>query len=154
MRERAIMAVAILFAGVLPGTPSAWAADDPADMIRTALELWRDDFNARRSDRICDLFAPDLRYDFQGLPEQDFGRLCDRLRRVLGNNSQSYRYGLVIKETIVSGDLAVVCLTWTSTFTNENGRQVTEDEPGLDVFRRHEDGTWRIVRYMAYPADP
>jgi hypothetical protein len=30
---------------------------------------------------------------------------------------------------------------------------VTETkEPGLDVFRRQPDGTWRISRYMAYEA--
>jgi hypothetical protein len=45
------------------GTRSS-ADDDPATVIRAALERWRDDFNEGRADHICDLFAHDLRYDF------------------------------------------------------------------------------------------
>ncbi|MCX5479048.1 hypothetical protein OSH08_08530 [Kaistia geumhonensis] len=27
-------------------------------------------------------------------------------------------------------------------------------EPGIDIFRKEADGRWRIIRYMAYEADP
>lgn len=129
------------------------AAEDPAAIIRTALEQWRDDFNARRAAHICDLFAPDLRYDFQGLPEQTYPLLCARLHRALANTTQSIHYGLSIKEVIVSDRLAIVRLTWISTVTDEGGNPVTHDETGLDVFGRQPDGSWKIIRYIAYPAD-
>ncbi len=74
------------------------AADDPAADIRAALERWRADFNARRAAHICDLFAPDLRYDFQGLPEQNYTLLCDRLHRALADHTKSIQYGLAMKE--------------------------------------------------------
>jgi steroid delta-isomerase len=128
-------------------------AEDPAAIIRTALEQWRDDFNARRAEHICDLFALDLRYDFQGLPEQTYPMLCDRLHRALSNTARSIHYGLKIKEIIVSDRIAVVRLTWISTDTDEGGQQVTHDETGLDVFGRQSDGNWKIIRYIAYPAD-
>jgi ketosteroid isomerase-like protein len=139
---------AIAFAGL----SSVAVAEDPAAIIRTALEQWRDDFNARRAAHICDLFAPDLRYDFQGLPEQTYPLLCDRLHRALANPAQSIHYGLTIKEIIVSGRIAIVRLTWIST-TEEGGEQVTHDEIGLDVFGRQSDGSWKIIRYIAYPAN-
>ena len=152
-RRAAFLAALALVASAC-GSSRSSAADDPASMIRAALERWRDDFNAGRADHICDLFAHDLRYDFQGLPEQDYTLLCDRLHRALADPTQSYHYGLRIKEIIVAGDLAVVRLTWTSTFTDKDGRKSTEEEPGLDVFGRQSDGEWKIVRYMAYPASP
>jgi uncharacterized protein (TIGR02246 family) len=130
------------------------AADDPAADIRRALEQWRADFNARRAEHICDLFAPDLRYDFQGLPEQNYTQICDRLHRALADHTKSFQYGVDIKEIIVSGSLAVARLTWSSTVTGSDGRSTTNDEPGLDVFQRQPDGRWRIIRYMAYPAHP
>lgn len=130
------------------------AADDPAADIRAALEQWRADFNARRTAHICDLFAPSLRYDFQGLPEQNYTLLCDRLQRVLTNHTKSFQYEIDIKEVITSGALAVVRLTWISTVTGSDGRSTTHDETALDVFQRQRGGSWKIIRYIAYPANP
>jgi ketosteroid isomerase-like protein len=147
----ALTAIAIAVLPCLSGAKTA--AEDPAAIIRAALEQWRDDFNARRAAHICDLFAPDLRYDFQGLPEQTYPLLCERLHRALTNTAQSIHYGLTIKEIIVSDRLAIVRLTWISTVTDAGGKQATHDETGLDVFGREADGSWKIIRYIAYPAD-
>jgi ketosteroid isomerase-like protein len=153
MTNAQLMAVA---AALLPGTiayaTQTSAADAPQAVIQAALEHWRDDFNARRPDHICDLFATDLRYDFQGLPEQNHAQLCARLHRALANQSQTFHYDLRIKEIIVSGDLAVARLTWISTLTDTSAHRETEEEPGLDVFGRQSDGGWKIIRYIAYPA--
>ncbi len=130
------------------------AANDPSADIRAALEQWRADFNARRTAHICDLFAPSLRYDFQGLPEQNYTLLCDRLHRALADHTKSLQYRLDIKEVITSGALAVVRLTWISTVTGSDGRSTTDDETGLDVFQRQRGGSWKIIRYIAFPANP
>lgn len=135
----------------LPGTLNAAAVNnDPASTIRSALEQWRVDFNARRAAHICDLFAPDLRYDFYGAPERTYPLLCARLRHALADTTQSLRYDLKIKEIIISGDLAIVRLTWRSTLT-KSGKQESNDETGLDVFGHQPDGSWKIIRYIAYP---
>ena len=151
MKRRAL---AILFAGcwVLTGLP---AAADPAaeKAIRDALAKWTDDFNARDATRICDLFAPDLRYDFRGQPERDFAAMCSGLKRTLADRSKTLTYSFDIKEIIVSADMAIVRLVWTSRVSQAGSGQVVETkEPGLDVFRRQSEGTWRISRYMAYEA--
>ncbi len=134
----------------LGGGATARAGDDPAVAIRSALQQWRADFNARRAAHICDLFAPSLIYDFQGLPEQNYPLLCARLHRALADPTRSFQYGLRIKEVLVSGSLAVVRLTWISTVTPPGGTGTTTDEPGLDVFQRQADGAWQIIRYIAY----
>ncbi|HEX7912383.1 MAG TPA: nuclear transport factor 2 family protein [Paraburkholderia sp.] len=144
---------AIAVAALSSVSSAKTVANDPAAIVRSALEQWRDDFNARRAAHICDLFAPDLRYDFQGLPEQTYPLLCERLHRALADTTQSIHYGSTIKEIIVSGRLAIVRLTWTSTLTDAGGKQVTHDETGLDVFGRQADGSWKIIRYIAYPAE-
>jgi steroid delta-isomerase len=144
---------AALFAAVLliaAGPGAARAADDPAADIRAALEHWRLDFNARRAAHICDLFAPGLLYDFQGLPEQTYPLLCARLHRALADRTKSFQYGLRIKEVILGRSLAVVRLTWISTVTPSGGQGKTTNEPGLDVFERQADGQWQIIRYLAY----
>jgi len=135
-------------------SPAAAQSDSGAEKaIRDSLSKWTRDFNARDATRICDLFAPDLRYDFRGTPERDYKAMCDALHRALGDPSKKLTYSFDIKEIIVSGDMAIVRLVWTSKLSNAGSAQVIETrEPGLDVFRRQPDGTWRISRYMAYEA--
>ncbi|WP_183081362.1 DUF4440 domain-containing protein [Paraburkholderia fungorum] len=145
-----IALVGVLLSALPCALNAATVSDDPARTIRSALEQWRVDFNARRAAHICDLFAPDLRYDFYGAPERTYPLLCARLHHALADTTQSLRYGLKIKEIIVSGDLAIVRLTWRSTLTR-NGKQESNDETGLDVFGHQPDGSWKIIRYIAYP---
>jgi steroid delta-isomerase len=135
-------------------TATARAEADAETAIRAALEQWRQDFNVRKAEHICDLFAPELLYDFQGLPEQNYTLLCDRLHKALASETPNITYGLRIKEVIVSGDLAVVRLTWISTVTEADGASATGDEQGLDVFAKQADGSWKIIRYIAYPERP
>jgi uncharacterized protein (TIGR02246 family) len=142
---------AMLAALVWLVAPQVGAETGPETAIRAALEQWRQDFNARKSAHICDLFATELLYDFQGLPEQNYQLLCDRLHKALASKTPNITYGLRIKEVIVSGDLAVVRLTWISTVTAADGASETDDEQGLDVFAKQADGSWKIIRYIAYP---
>jgi steroid delta-isomerase len=46
--------------------------------------------------------------------------------------------------------MAVVRLTWTSTVTGGQEGDVKSVEPGMDIFRRQPDGSWKIMRYLAY----
>jgi ketosteroid isomerase-like protein len=153
VRASRLVSTLLVVLAISAGSTGLRATDAPFANIRAALEQWCADFNARRATHICDLFAPSLRYDFQGLPEQNYALLCDRLHRVLADHTKSFQYGLHIKEVIMSGSLAVVRLTWISTVTSD-GHSTTGEEPGLDVFQRQRDGSWKIIRYMAYPTNP
>ena len=53
---------------------------------------------------------------------------------------------------MVWGELSVVRLIWTLTVVARDARATeTIEEPGIDVFRRQPDGSWKISRYLAYP---
>jgi len=146
-RSILIPILAITFSAPAP----AAAEDDAQAAIRRALLQWTADFNARRADKVCDLFEPGLMYDFQGLPEQSFDDICPRLKRALGDDTRSWTYAQPdIKEILVFGDMAVVRFTWTSTVMGGSGGEVKSVEPGMDIFRRQSDGSWKIMRYMAY----
>jgi steroid delta-isomerase len=144
---------AMLLALTLIAPPlHAAAAERAEDAIRAALQKWTQDFNGGNAEAVCQLFAPDLRYDFRGYPERGYRDICARLQRSLGDASKTYAYALDIREILVSGDLAVVRLAWTLTVTLPNGQAVTSVEPGMDVFRKDQDGSWKIIRYIAYEA--
>ena len=150
-RSLAIAAAAALLGGAV--APLSAQSDDKAERtIRAALSKWTSDFNARDASRICDLFAPDLVYDYRGFPERDYPTLCGLLHRSLADPTRTFSYALDIKEIIVSGDMAVVRLVWTLKVTSAGAKTEDSREPGLDVFRRQSDGSWKIARYIAYAA--
>jgi len=134
----------------------ALAADDDSaavqNQIRVALEKWKLDFNAGDASQVCALFAPDLISNFRGEPEDTYNSLCANMQAALTDPAKSYHYDLEIKEILVSGDLAVVRLVWTMKVHPKDAAssEVTTREPGMDIFRRQPDGSWKISRYMAY----
>jgi len=143
----------MLLALTLFASPLRAAAETTAqDEIRATLAKWTEEFNAGNAQVVCSLFSPELRYDFRGYPERGYRDVCSRLLRSLADASKRYAYGLDIREIIVSGDIAVVRLVWTLTVTPPTGQTVTSIEPGMDVFRREPDGSWKIIRYLAYEA--
>lgn len=142
---------ALMAAALAISPAAAQSADPPEDAIRAALLRWTADFNARKSAAICDLFAPDLRYDYRGQPERGYRDICDLLHKSLSDPTKHYNYSPEIREIIVSGDLAVVRLVWTLSVNNEDTSDaIVSKETGLDVFRREPSGGWKIIRYVAY----
>ena len=80
-----------------------------------------------------------------------YDTLCGLLRRSLDDSTRKFEYALAIKDVIVSGDMAVVRLVWTLSATAPGSATTTVTrEPGLDVFREQPDGSWKIVRYIAF----
>jgi ketosteroid isomerase-like protein len=151
--------VGLVAAGVLAMlllTTFVQAADDDSaavqNQIRIALEKWKLDFNAGDASQVCALFAPDLISNFRGQPEDTYNSLCANLQAALTDPAKTYHYDLEIKEILVSGDLAVVRLVWTLKVhpKDATASEVVTREPGMDIFHRQPDGTWKIQRYMAY----
>lgn len=129
------------------------AADDEASRraIEARLEAWTEDFNARRIDQVCDLFAPDLRSNYRGHPENTYETQCAGLNEALSRDDQTYAYALDLQEIMVSGDMAAVRLVWHLTVTDTaTGEEFHSSDRGLDVFQLQPDGQWRIARFIAY----
>ena len=138
---------------LLMAAPAGRAVADTAeDAIRATFAQWTKDFNSGNAEAVCQLFSPELRYDFRGYPERDYNDVCTLLHRSLSDASKRYAYALDIREIIVSGDLAVVRLAWTLTVRLPNGQAVSSVEPGMDILRKGPDGQWKIIRYLAYEA--
>jgi len=136
---------------LVPAVSAEPARGSAENAIREALSEWRLAFNAGDTGAVCGLFAPELRYDYRGFPERGFGEVCHLLLGSLTDQTRKYTYDLTIREIMVSGDLAAVRLVWTLTVRRPGqvgGTATTE--PGLDIFRRQPDGSWKIVRYIAY----
>lgn len=129
------------------------AADDAA--IRARLVQWSRDWNARNLEAVCDLFAPDVVLTFPGGPDRNHATMCDGFKAIFARTDRTLRYDEpAIEEVLVSGDLAVVRLEWTSRLSGTGlPGELPERERGIDVFQRQPDGRWRIHVSHAYPRD-
>lgn len=127
-------------------------ADGAENEIESALRKWKDDFNGKNADGICDLFAPDLIANYGDFPQISYESICKQLKSSLTNPDLNFHYDLGITEIVVSGDTGIVRLIWDLTITDAEGKVVerTKDR-GMDIFGRQPDGTWKISRYLAYP---
>ena len=101
---------------------------------------------------MCDLFAPDLVANYQGEPERDYSSLCELLRNSLEDSQATYRYSMRINEILLYAETAIVRLAWTLKVEKAEATGETIEEQAVDMFRRQADGSWKISRYLAYPA--
>jgi uncharacterized protein (TIGR02246 family) len=151
LAARSIIAIAAVAAPLDPsrGAEPTKAAENE---IRSAIENWRAAFNARDEERLCALFAPDLVANYQGEPERDYASLCEMLRAAIRDPDVTYRYSVEIDEIVVYAETAIVRLVWALEIEKAGSPKQTIEEPAVDVFHRQADGSWKISRYLAYPA--
>ena len=149
-----IRAIALLALLISRGAVVA-AETDPAEAaIRKTLEQWPKDFNARHKPGVFGFFAPDLVATYPGQPDRDFEAMCKHLGRALDDPHKRFRYDAPrIHQVIVSGDLAVVRLTWTLRVILADKPETVLREHGVDVFKRQKNGSWKCAISYAYP-DP
>ena len=121
--------------------------------MEARLYRWAAAFNARDAAGTCELFAPDLISTVAGGAFSG-GRdaVCARLATLLAKPDTQFRYRADIQEIIVSGNNAVVRLIWTLCTQRGSERQ-TSTEAGMDVFQRQADGTWSLIRFLAFSID-
>ena len=141
--------IAVLFIVAFATVAKADSTSDEAAM-RQRFQHWVTAFNSKDVAGVCDLFAPDLLYSLPEVQEGTRQELCDNLARLFSRSDLRVQYAPPeIHEIMVSGDLAVVRLTWTLT-AQANGKQDATMEEGIDIFRRQPDGRWSIARFIAF----
>jgi uncharacterized protein (TIGR02246 family) len=154
LRRLAAGSIIAAAAAATPLDPSGGAelTEGAENEIRSVIENWRSAFDARDEEHVCDLFAPDLVANYQGEPERDYTSLCEMLRTALRDPDRTYLYSVEIKEIVVYGETAVVRLAWALEIATAGNPKETIEEPAVDIFHRQADGSWKISRYLAYPA--
>jgi ketosteroid isomerase-like protein len=146
--RRAACAI-VLLAWSIPAL--AAGQQDGAAVIRAELAAWTQAFNARQAVKICGIFSEDLRYKFGEVPDRGYSDVCSALRRSLGDATHRSHYTLDLREILVYGDIAVVRLIWTLDESKEGSSVTVRSlEPGMDIFQHQKDGSWKIIRYLAY----
>jgi ketosteroid isomerase-like protein len=132
---------------LLAATLALPAAADDADAIRERLQQWVIDFNEGRAEAACDLFSRDLLAILPREPESGYAERCDASPAPSPTRTSPSTIVSSIRDIVVESSLATALLFWSLRITP--GDTIVR-EVGLHVFRKEDDGQWRIVRFLSY----
>ena len=146
--------IALLVAAPSAAAPATSASTCPVATeaeVRAEFVRWTAAYEARDLAGTMAIFAPDVRFQFQGVP--DFGR--DQLEasyRAEFAQREGGRWTPAWEGFLVSGDLAAAFSTWTNATVDAEGHgEAVMINRSVDVLRRGADCRWRIVRSLTYP---
>ena len=145
MRARSLFL--LLFVAGCASRPDPCACD--VERLRDAIEMSAAAFNANDADAIISQYAPDAILNYPGLPEMNYDTLKKSYQEMVDRPAGSAHTVPNIEEILVSGDLGVIRVMWTTT-TPAGTRQMKD----LQVWRREKDGTWKFARGMHYRMTP
>jgi uncharacterized protein (TIGR02246 family) len=120
-----------------------------------AFERWLGAYQQGDLKGVMAIFDRDVLFSYQGAADQGLGELeagyvADFQRRQPGS-----AWAPKVEEVYADGRLAFVRAVWERRVPGAGGRAETAARNrSLDVFRRSDDGAWRIFRSFNYPEKP
>ena len=122
--------------------------------IRSEFVRWVKAYDAHDLAGTMAIFAPDVRFEFQGSPEQDRAALENGYVKSFARPGKA-RWIPTWDQVLVSDYLATAFSTWRAVVTEPGGKpEVKAENRGVDVLRRGPDCRWRIVHSLNFPLKP
>jgi ketosteroid isomerase-like protein len=155
MRYRlvACLLIAISTLGAQANAQEAPSANEKdVATLRSAILRSAESFNKGDADAIMSQYARDIVLSYPGLPDLGYDTLVENYREMVKRPpGVTVHTSPTIEEILVSGDLALIRLMWTTTTTEASPpRQASRRMKDFQVWRRESDGTWKFARGMHF----
>ncbi len=126
------------------------------ETLRAAILRSGEAFNAGDHAAMMAPVARDLVLTYPGIPDMGYDSLSAGYRRMADRPAGvTSRTVPTVEEILVSGDLAVIRVTWTTTVTETSpARSATRQMRDMQVWRREADGGWTFFRGMHFRNPP
>ena len=131
---------------------AASAHERDVETLRKAILRSAEAFNASDPKAIMAPYARDIVLTYPGIPDMGYDELVKAYDEMTAPRpGVKARTSPEIEEILVSGDLGIIRITWTTTTTETNPpREWTRRMRDLQVWRRESDGTWKFARGMHF----
>lgn len=150
------MRLFIILLAALAAAPAAAQAGGDEAVLRAAIEAGARACEAGRPDEVMAGYAPDIILSYPGIPDQDHASLLAGYRELCpgsgGAEGTVETTRAAFEEILVSGDLAVVRVTW-STHLRGMAEGAVRRLRDMQVWRRTPQG-WRFSRGVHFPLRP
>ena len=151
MRLRPLL---LLLAALAPAAAGAQQRDSARAVAEIRAKILRGAEGFERGDPAMILahYARDVVLSYPGEPDMRYDTLAAGYAQLRARPATvTARTTPTFDEILVSGDMAVVRVRWTTTIADAAaGRSSTRRMKDLQVWRRERDGAWMFVRGMHY----
>jgi steroid delta-isomerase len=143
------LALLSMFAASAPKTMPCPVANEA--QVRHAFKRWVRAYEKHDLPGTMAIFAPEVRFEFQGAPDADWKQLQESYARGFARPGRA-TWVPQWDQIVVSNGLAAAFSKWTAVVTNPQGKpEVRAENRSVDVLRRGADCRWRIIRSLTYP---
>ena len=122
--------------------------------VRTSIDKWMEALSARDQNAVSNYVMSDLQGAYQGAIADYDGASFERSLKLTlagaADKDSKDSWSNDIEEVVGSGDMAVVRSTRTFTHTLAGGRATSLKMRLLEVYRRFDDGSWRMARFFGF----
>lgn len=122
--------------------------------VRTSIDKWMEALSARDPNAVSNHVMSDLQGAYQGAISDYDGASFERSLKLTlagaADKDSKDSWSNDIEEVVGSGDMAVVRSTRTFTHTLAGGRATSLKMRLLEVYRRFDDGSWRMARFFGF----
>jgi len=144
--------IALLLSSSIAAAPKRPSAKDDAAVIRQSLEDWVKAHNSHDLPGTLATFDSSVLGSFQGFPDQDYAAHVKSYTDEFARTDLAVTFTLTIEEIHVEGRMAYVRDRWLQTITSSDGKTIGSTlTRSIEIWRKQNDGQWRIVRWIAYP---
>ena len=149
---RLILSVIVVYAFLSVAT----TVQDPktdVDTLRRLIQETAKAINTNDAAGIMTHYSKEILVSYPGIPDTTYDEFDRSYRQMLSPKTTTSTVP-TIDEILVSGDLAIIRMMWSTTITDKvTGSSTTRQAKDLQVWRR-EDGTWKFFRGMWYHVRP
>lgn len=125
------------------------AATDDAETLRGLIRQTEKAINSHDPDGVMAHYSRDVIVSYPGVPDTTYDQFARSYRQMM-NPSITTATVADVQEIVVSGDLASIRMTWSTTITEKaSGKSSSRQAKDLQVWRK-ENGQWKFFRGMWY----
>lgn len=140
----AVLVLSVAAGAQTPASPSV-AAD--VETLRNIIQQTANAINSNDAAGIMAHYSKDILVSYPGIPDTTYDTLERSYQQMLSPNTTTVTVP-TIDEILVSGDLATIRMSWSTTITDKDTRRSSSRRAtDLQVWRR-ENGAWKFFRGM------
>lgn len=126
-------------------------AGDNEQLFEKIFTNWTYAFNHQDITGSCQLFSKEVTANYQGVPQKNYAAICDGFKKIFAEKNKRYQYKFKLHQIYRENNLAAVRITWfLHTYKNQRLLNQEQDE-GIDIFKKDNQGNWQIINYLGYP---